>query len=86
MEKVGVNQIKERVVDVIRELRGLTLLTKNDVHIERFIRKNGEYEITGVYECGGGLLSRGESGKFLIVLNRELELIKADITPTVEEL
>ncbi len=39
MEKVGVNQIKERVVDVIRELRGLTLLTKNDVHIERFIRK-----------------------------------------------
>lgn len=75
-------EIKEVVHSIIKEARGLILLTPEEVKFESLKKVNDKYEISGVYEYKGLFSNKIiESGSFKIVLNEKLEIISAEITP-----
>jgi hypothetical protein len=85
MSSVNIREIKEVVVDIIGEARGLILLSPSEVKFESIKKVNNGYEVSGVYEYKAIFSGEvTESGKFKIILDENLEIISVEITPTME--
>jgi uncharacterized protein YodC (DUF2158 family) len=72
-------EIKRAVVDVIREARGLPILTGSDVKIKSIEKTEKGYKTTGSYECRSLLGYRVEKGSFEVTLDDKLELVESRI-------
>jgi len=71
--------IKRAIVDVIREARGLLILTGSSVKIKSIEKTEKGYKATGSYECRNILGQLIEKGTFEVILDDKLGLVKSMI-------
>ncbi len=70
---ITIKAIKNTVVEILREVRGVPSLTVFDVKISELrMLENGDYEVKGTYTCEALTRVFRESGSFRIVLSKEL--------------
>ncbi|MCE4612295.1 MAG: hypothetical protein F7C07_00475 [Desulfurococcales archaeon] len=75
------SKIKTRVVETIKELRGLSFLLPSEVKIEVLEKKDEGYIIRGSYRYKGILGSIIEEGDFEVELDYNLNPSKVRIKP-----
>ncbi len=82
MSKAKMREIKNVIREMIRDARGLLFLSDYDIKIENMKKVDDNYEISGMYEYKG-LFGDSviESGRFKVVLDKDLEVISLEITP-----
>ncbi len=79
-----IEDIKIAVTAIIKEARGFLYLSDSDVKFESIKKVNNSYEIIGSYEYRTIFGEIRESGRFKIVIDENLDVISAEITPTRE--
>jgi hypothetical protein len=75
----GIVDIKRAVVDLIREARGLPILTGSDVKIKSIEKTEKGYKATGSYECRSLLGRLIEKGTFEVILDDKLGVVESRI-------
>lgn len=74
--------IKERVISIIKTFRGLTLLSGYDVRINDLTEVGNNYVVTGDYHSTSLFGQTIEKGTFEITLRKpDLTQVKTKVTP-----
>jgi len=79
----SLTDIKYTITSIVRDFRGLYLLTSDEVKIDEFRKEEGKYIVKGAYEARSFTGATIESGEFYIELDEELNPLKVNIKPKV---
>jgi hypothetical protein len=75
-------QIKQKVMNVIKNFRAFNLMTDSEVKIKSLHKSDNNFIVAGDYQYAQPFLGEiKEKGTFKITLDEKLELVESDIDP-----
>ncbi|MCS7365451.1 MAG: hypothetical protein NDF54_08455 [archaeon GB-1867-035] len=82
MSTTEIIKLKKVLIKILKEWRGLTFLSSDELKIENFKKYDDKYEFSGKYEYTTLFGLTIESGEFKIILDKNLKPISVNIKPT----